>query len=100
MGRGKILHHREPFGVAQGRLRGTLGKALILIEDPMESRASPPGGTGEAPPLLHHLQQARDAFAKGGRFGDQAQHEMAFVWKIVEVSRVHDDTHLAQEIDG
>lgn len=46
------------------------------------------------------LQQPRNAFAKVCRFGDQAQHQMSFAGKIVEVSRMHDDSHLAQEIDG
>src|SRR6202521_5916862 len=45
-------------------------------------------------PLLHRLQHASDAFAKNGRLGDQTQHEMSFVWKIVEVARMHDDTDL------
>src|SRR5580704_1745156 len=45
-------------------------------------------------PSLHHRQHASDAFAKNSRFGDQTQHEMSFVWKIVEVARMHDDTDL------
>src|SRR5260370_15555775 len=61
-------HPAEPFDSAQGRLARR--------------------------PLLHHLQHASDAFAKNGRLGDQTQHEMSFVWKIVEVARMHDDTHL------
>src|ERR1700724_4385647 len=35
-------------------------------------------------PLLHHLQHASDALAKNGRLGDQTEHEMSFVGKIVE----------------
>jgi len=46
-----------------------------------------------------HLQQPRDACAKVCGLRDQAQHEMAFAGKIVEVSRMHDDSHLAQEIN-
>src|ERR1700686_3093134 len=51
-------------------------------------------------PLLHHLQHARDAFAKNGWFGDQAQHEMAFIWKIVKVAWMDAHTRLAQQADG
>ena len=47
----------------------------------------------------NHLQQPRDAFANIGWLGNQTQHEMAFAREIVKVARVHDDTHLAQEID-
>src|SRR5208282_6572958 len=48
----------------------------------------------------NHLQQSVDTLAKVVWLGDQAQHKIAFVRKIVEVSRMHDDAHLPQEIDG
>src|SRR5208337_5578961 len=35
-----------------------------------------------------------------GGLGDQAEHEMAFAGKIVEVAGMNDDTHLPQEVDG
>src|SRR5450631_4270558 len=74
---------------------------------PVESRASRPAepfdftqGSLARRRLLHHLKQTRDTFAKIGWFGDQAQHEMAFVGKIIEVAGMDDNTHLAQEIDS
>src|ERR1700674_3565253 len=51
-------------------------------------------------PLLHHLQQPCDAFSKNGWSGDQAQHEMAFIWKIVKVAWMDAHTRLAQQADG
>src|SRR6267378_7682206 len=51
-------------------------------------------------PLLHHLQHASHAFANNCGFGNQTQHEMSFVWKIVKVAGMDDHTRLAQQADG
>src|SRR5260221_10707966 len=51
-------------------------------------------------PLLHRLQQARNAFAKIGWLSDQAQHKMALVRKIIKVAGMDTHTRLAQQSDS
>src|SRR5450631_3109945 len=74
---------------------------------PVESRGSRPAepfdftqGSLARRRLLHHLKQTRDTFVKIGSLGDQAQHKMAFVGKIIEVAGMDDNTHLPHEING
>src|SRR5260221_1934990 len=51
-------------------------------------------------PLLHRLQQARNAFAKIGWLSDQAQHKMALVRKIIKVAGMDTHTRRAQQSDS
>src|SRR5258708_7025009 len=51
-------------------------------------------------PLLHRIQQTRNAFAKIGWFSDQAQHKMALVRKIIKVAGMDAHTRRAQQSDS
>ena len=63
-------------------------------------RPAEPSGTFKRPIIVcanNGVNYLDDAFAKNGPFCDQAQHKMAFVRKIVEMTGMHAHSGLAQQ---